>query len=85
MNFYFLFVRSLSLRRVSYLGYFLSEDQSDDAKISRQIRTLYIRSNKVLRMLSYWTIEVNNYLAVIVHLCIVVLYGLMIKMQLIEN
>ena len=32
-----------------YLGYLLSKDQSDDEDITKQIRTLYIRSNKLLR------------------------------------
>ena len=41
------------------VGYFLSEDQSD-VEISKQIRTLYIRSNKLLRMFSYCTIDVKK-------------------------
>ena len=32
-----------------YLGYLLSKEQSDDEDIAKQIRTLYIRSNKLLR------------------------------------
>ena len=47
-------------RETKYLGYFLSEDQSDDAEISKHIRTLYIRSNKLLRMFSYCTIDVKK-------------------------
>ena len=39
------------IHETKYLGYFLSEDQSDDAEISKHLRTLYIRSNKLLRML----------------------------------
>ena len=39
------------IHETKYLGYFLSEDQSDDVEISKQIRTLYIRSNKLLRNL----------------------------------
>ena len=42
-----------------YLGYLLSEDQSDDDEIAKQMRTLYIRSNKLLRMFSYCTIDVK--------------------------
>ena len=38
----------------------MSEDERDDAEISRQIRTLYIRSNKLLRMFSYCTIDVKK-------------------------
>ena len=36
------------IHETKYLGYFLSEDQSDDVEIAKQIRTLYIRSNKLL-------------------------------------
>ena len=44
-----------------YLGYLLSEDQSDDEDIAKQMRTLYLRSNKLLRMFtsSYCTIDVK--------------------------
>ena len=35
-----------------YLGYLLSEDQTVDEDIAKQMRTLYIRSNKLLRMFS---------------------------------
>ena len=42
-----------------YLGYLLSEDQSDDEDIAKQMRTLYIPSNKLLRMFSYCTIDVK--------------------------
>ena len=42
-----------------YLGYLLSEDQSDDESIAKQMRILYIRSNKLLRMFSYCTIDVK--------------------------
>ena len=48
------------IHETKYLGYFPSEDQSDDAEISKQIRTLYIRSNKLLRMFSYCTIDVKK-------------------------
>ena len=42
-----------------YLGCLLSEDQSDDEDIAKQMRTLYIRSNKLLRMFSYCTIDIK--------------------------
>ena len=42
-----------------YLGYLLSEDQSDDEDIEKQMRTLYIWSNELLRMFSYCTIDVK--------------------------
>ena len=44
-----------------YLGYLLNEHQSDDEDIAKQMRTLYIglRSNKILRMFSYCTIDVK--------------------------
>ena len=69
-----------------YLGYLLSEDQSDDDEIAKQMRTLYIRSNKLLRMFSYCTIDVKmNCLEVIVHHCIVVPCGLIIEKHHITN
>ena len=43
-----------------YLGCFLSDDQSDDVEISKQISTLYARSNKLLRMFSNCTIDVKK-------------------------
>ena len=56
-----------------YLGYLLSEDQSDDEDIAKQMRTLYIRSYKLLRMFSYCTHVLSmsrwNCLEVIVHHC----------------
>ena len=48
------------IHETKYLGYFLSEDKIDDAEISKQIRTLYIRSNKLLRRFSYCTIDVKK-------------------------
>ena len=42
-----------------YLGYLLSEDQRGDGDIAKQMRTLYIRFNKLLRMFSYCTINVK--------------------------
>ena len=38
----------------------MSDDQSDDVEISKQIRTLYTRSNKLLQMFSYCTIDVKK-------------------------
>ena len=48
------------IHETKYLGYFLIEDQSDDVEISKQIRTLNIRSNKLLRTFSYCTIDVQK-------------------------
>ena len=48
------------IHETKYLGCFLSDDQSDDVEISKQIRTFYIRSNKLLRMCSYCTIDVKK-------------------------
>ena len=44
-----------------YLGYkyLLSEDRSDDEDIAKQMRTLHIRSSKLLRKFGYWTIEIS--------------------------
>ena len=74
------------IHEAKFLGYILSEDQSDDVEISKQIHTLYIRSNKLLQMFSYCIIDVkNNYLEVNVLLCNVVYYSLIIEKQLVEN
>ena len=43
----------------NYLGYLLNEDQSDGKDIVKQMSTLYIRSNKLLRMFSYCNINVK--------------------------
>ena len=48
------------IHETKYLECFLSDDQSDDVEISKQIRTLYTRSNKLLRMFSYCTIDVEK-------------------------
>ena len=42
-----------------YLGH-LGKDHSDDEDIAKQMRALYIRSNKLLRMFSYCTIDVGT-------------------------
>ena len=66
-----------------YLGCLLSEDQSDDEDMAKQLRTLYIRSNKLLRMFSYCTIDVK--MKVIVNHCIVAPCGLVIENLHINN
>ena len=48
------------IHETKYLRCFLSDDQSDDVEISKQIRTLYTRSNKLLRMFCYCTIDVKK-------------------------
>ena len=75
------------IHETKYFGRFLSGDQCNDVEISKQIRTLYIRSNKLFQMFSYCTIAVKMdfFLEVIVHVCIVVLYGQIIGKQHIEN
>ena len=65
------------IHETKYLGCFLSDDQSDDVEISKQIRTLYTRSNKLLRVFSYCTIDVKKelflkLLFIFVLLCIMV-------------
>ena len=62
------FVHLCNCMKKNYVAYmklsiwdiFLSEDQSDDVEISKQIRILYIRSNQLLRMFSYCTIDVKK-------------------------
>ena len=50
------------IHETKYLGCFLSDYQSDGVEISKQIPTLYTRSNKLLRMFSYCTIDVKKQL-----------------------
>ena len=57
------------IHETKYLGCVLSDDQSDDVEISKQIRTFYIRSNKLLRMFSYCTIDVKKELLVFRSYC----------------
>ena len=45
--------------QTKYLGYFLSKDQIGDKDIAKQMRTLYIRPNKLLRMFRYCIINVK--------------------------
>ena len=71
------------IHETKYLGCFLSDDQSDDVEISKQIRTLYTRSNKLLPMFSYCTIDVKKKL--FRSYCIVVHYVQIIVKQHIEN
>ena len=40
------------IHETKYLGCFLSDDQSGDVEISKQIPTLYTRTNKLFRMFS---------------------------------
>ena len=47
------------IHETKYFGRFLSCDQCNDVEISKQIRTLYIRSNKLFQMFSYCTIAVK--------------------------
>ena len=71
------------IHETKYLGCLLSEDQSDDEDIAKQLRTLYIRSNKLLLMFSYCTIDVK--MKVIVNHCIFAPCGMVIENLHINN
>ena len=62
---YLLVLTGYSITFAKCFGCFLSDDQSDTVEISKQLRTLHIRINKLLRMFSYCTIDVKKYLEVI--------------------
>ena len=69
-----------------YLGFLLSEDQSDDEYIAKQMCTPYIG---LINYYEYLVIVLSmsrwNCLEVIVHHCIVVPCGLIIEKHHIEN
>ena len=45
--------------KTKYLGYMFANDKQDDVKMLRQLRLLYIRSNKIVRMFHFCTIDVK--------------------------
>ena len=50
---------SVMLKKTKYLGYMFTNDKQDDVKMLRQLRLLYMRSNKILRMFYFCTIDVK--------------------------
>ena len=47
------------VRKTKYLGYVFTNDKQDDVEMLRQLRLLYMRSNKISRMLYFCTIDVK--------------------------
>ena len=47
------------VKETKYLGYIFTNDKQDDVEMLRQLRLLYMRSNKTLRMFHFCTIDVN--------------------------
>ena len=83
---YFHLDRLNRIPETNYLGYILSEDQSDDEDIAKQMRTLYIRLiNYYECLVTVLSMSRWNCLEVIVHHCIVVPCGLIIEKHHIKN
>ena len=47
------------VEKAKYLGYMFTNDKQDDVEMLRQLRLLYIRSNKIIRMLYFCTVDVK--------------------------
>ena len=47
------------VEKTKFLGYMFTNDKQDDVEILRQLRLLYMRSNKILRMFHFCTIHVD--------------------------
>ena len=48
-----------SADNVKYLGFTFSSDQNDDNDILRQLRMFYTKSNRLLRLFHYYSVDVN--------------------------
>ena len=47
------------VEKTKYLGYMFTNDKQDDVEMLRQLRLLYMRSNKIIRMFYFCTIDVK--------------------------
>ena len=47
------------VEKTKYLGYMFTNDRQDDVEMLRQLRLLYMRSNKIIRMFYFCTIDVK--------------------------
>ena len=45
------------IEKTKYLGYMFTHDNQDDAEMLRQLRLLYMQSNKIVRMFQFCTID----------------------------
>ena len=70
------------ISQAKYLGFMFNANAQDDEEMLRQMRTLYIRSNKLLRIFHYCSTDVKLELfKVTVPHFTVVIYGLHTKSQ----
>ena len=68
---------------IKYLGFTFSSDQKDDKDLLRQLRLLYTKSNRLLRLFYHCSTDVKIALfAVTVLVFIVLFYGPIIRNQL---
>ena len=47
------------VEKTKYLGYMFTNDKQDDVEMLRQLRLLYMRSNKIIRMFYFCTTDVK--------------------------
>ena len=47
------------VEKTKYLGYMCTNDKQDDVDMLRQLRLLYMRSNKIICMFHFCTIDVK--------------------------
>ena len=47
------------VEKTKYLGYMFTNDKQDDVEMLRQLRLLYLRSNKIIRMFYFCKIDVK--------------------------
>ena len=47
------------VEKTKYLGYMFTNNKQDDVEMLRQLRLLYMRSNKIIRMFCFCTIDVK--------------------------
>ena len=48
-----------AVEKTKYLGYMFTNDKQDDVEMLRQLRLLYMRSHKIIRMFYFCTIDVK--------------------------
>ena len=53
------------VEKTKYLGYMFTNDKQDDIEMLRQLRLLYMRSNTIIRMFYFCTIDVKLELFII--------------------
>ena len=53
------YLNQIDVEKTKYLGYMFTIDKQDDVEMLRQLRLLYMRSNKIIRMFYFCTIDVK--------------------------